>query len=68
MSNISLKTTGIKGTAPQYKEKIGRVVTFLRNDQDYITIDDFGGTYKQRELTNIEVYNNGKLHTLNKIS
>lgn len=64
MSNISLKTTGVRGTTPQYKEKIGRVVTFLKHDQDYITIDDFegfGDTYKQRELTNIEVYNNGKL-------
>lgn len=64
MNNISLKTQGIRGGAATYKEKVGYVTTFLKHLEDRIVIDDFegfGNTYKQRELTNIEVYNNGKL-------
>ncbi len=64
MSNLSLKTQGIRGGAPQYKEKVGSITTFLRHSEDRIVIDDFSGsgnTYKKREQSLIEIYDNGKL-------
>lgn len=63
MGNIAIKTQGVKGGSPKYKEKIGYVNAFLRNPEDYILVDDFEGagkTYKQRELTNILIVKNGK--------
>jgi len=62
MSNISVKTQGVKGGNPQYKEKVGYVNTFLRHSEDYILVDDFegfGNSYRKRELTNIQIVQNG---------
>ena len=64
MKNLSVKTQNKKGDAMQYKENLGYVTTFIRHSEDYIIVDDFDGageTYKQRELTEIRVYQNGTL-------
>ena len=64
MKNLAVKTQNKKGNTPQYKENLGYVTTFLRDDKDYIIVDDFQGSgenYKQRELTEIRVYHNGTL-------
>ena len=64
MKNLSVKTQNKKGNAPQYKENLSFVTTFIRHSEDYIVVDDFEGVgenYKQRELTEIRVYENGKL-------
>jgi hypothetical protein len=64
MNNLSLKTQGIRGGTPQYKEKVGSITAFLRHSEDRIVIDDFtgsGNTYKKREQTLIEIYDNGQL-------
>ncbi len=64
MSNLKLKTVGVRGGLPIYQEKIGATITFIRHDEDYVVIDDFEGqgeTYKKRELTEIRVYENGSL-------
>ena len=64
MKNLAVKTQNKKGNAPQYKENLSFVTTFIRHSEDYIIVDDFEGAgenYKQRELTEIRVYQNGKL-------
>ena len=64
MKNLAVKTQNKKGGAIQYKENLGYVTTFIRHSEDYIVVDDFEGageTYKQRELTEIRVYQNGTL-------
>ena len=64
MKNLSAKIQNKKGNAPQYKENLSFVTTFIRHSEDYIVVDDFEGVgenYKQRELTEIRVYHNGKL-------
>ena len=64
MKNLAVKTQSKKGNAPQYKENLGYITTFLRHSEDYIIVDDFEGAgenYKQRELTDIRVYQNGTL-------
>jgi hypothetical protein len=64
MVNLSIKTQNKKGNEPQSKENLGLVVTFLRHSDDFIVIDDFegaGDNYKQKELTEIRVYENGEI-------
>ena len=64
MENISAKIQNKKGNEPKYEEDLGFIATFLRHDEDIIIIDDFQGlgeNYKQRELTEIRVYQNGEL-------
>ena len=64
MKNISAKIQNKKGNEPKYKENLGFIATFLRHDEDIIIVDDFQGlgeNYRQRELTEIRVYQNGKL-------
>lgn len=64
MKNISAKIQNKKGNEPKYEGDLGFIATFLRHDGDIIIIDDFqglGGNYKQRELTEIRVYQNGEL-------
>ena len=64
MKNLAVKTQNKKGNAPQYKENLSFATTFIRHSEDYIVVDDFEGVgenYKQRELTEIRVYHNGKL-------
>ena len=64
MKNLSAKIQNKKGNEPKYIENLGFISAFLRHDEDIIIIDDFqgsGANYKQRELTEIRVYHNGKL-------
>lgn len=64
MEHISIETQNIKGNEPKYEEDLGFIATFLRHDEDIIIIDDFQGlgeNYRQRELTEIRVYQNGEL-------
>ena len=64
MKYLEIRTQNKKGNSPQYKENLGCVSTFIRHPQDYIVVDDFDGygkTYKQKELTEIRVYQNGTL-------
>ena len=64
MKNLSAKIQNKKGNEPKYIKNLGFVTTFLRHDEDIIIIDDFQGSgesYKQRELTEIRVYQNGVL-------
>jgi hypothetical protein len=62
MGNLSLKTRGVQGKEPIYKERIGCITGFLGHSEDRITIDNyegFGDTYKERELQEIEIVQNG---------
>ena len=64
MKNLSAKIQNKKGNEPKYKENLGFIATFLRHDEDIIIVDDFQGVgenYRQRELTEIRVYQNGKI-------
>lgn len=64
MKNISAKIQNKKGNEPKYEENLGFISTFLRHDEDIIIVDDFQGlgeNYRQRELTEIRVYQNGEL-------
>ena len=64
MKYLEVQTQNKKGNSPQYKKNLGYVSTFIRHPQDYIVVDDFDGsgeTYKQKELTEIRVYQNGTL-------
>ena len=64
MKKKKKKTQNKKGDSMQYKENLGYVTTFIRHSEDCIIVDDFEGageTYKQRELTEIRVYENGTL-------
>jgi len=63
MEKLTITTQGIKGGDTK-TQKAGYALIELRHDQDRITIDDFEGrgtTYKQRELQNIEIIQNGKV-------
>ena len=64
MKNLSAKIQNKKGNEPKQIENLGFITTFLRHDEDIIIVDDFQGlgeNYRQRELTEIRVYQNGKL-------
>ena len=64
MKYLEIKIQNKKGSSPQYKKNLGYVTTFIRHSEDYIIVDDFEGAgenYKQRELTDIRVYQNGTL-------
>ena len=64
MKNLAVKTQNKKGSELKYKQNLGYITTFIRHPQDYIVVDDFDGsgeTYKQKELTEIRVYQNGTL-------
>ena len=41
MKNLAVKTQNKKGNAPQYKENLGYITTFIRHSEDYIVVDDF---------------------------
>ena len=61
--NIHLETQGIKGGKTK-TQKVGFLIACLRHDQDRISIDDFegqGANYKQREMQQIEIIQNGKI-------
>lgn len=60
--HINLTIQGIKGGNTKI-QKAGYVLIELRHHQDIITVDDFEGTgnsYKQRELQNIQIIQNGE--------
>lgn len=61
--NIHLETQGIKGGKTK-TQKVGYLIACLRHYQDRITIDDFegqGANYKQREMQQIEIIQNGEV-------
>lgn len=62
MKELAIKTQGIKGQEPQYKENLGLVTTFINHSEDFISVDNFEGygeSYKKRELTEIKIVQNG---------
>jgi hypothetical protein len=64
MKYLTVKTQNKRGNKFIYKTNLGFVTTFLRNSEDYICVDDFKGygeTYKQREMSLIEIFENGNL-------
>lgn len=63
MENIHIETQGVKGGKTQSK-KVGYLLATLRHNEDRIIIDDFegkGDSYKQRELQEIQIIQNGKI-------
>jgi hypothetical protein len=63
MENISITTQGVKGGETK-TQKVGYLLACLRHEADRIIIDDYegaGNNYKQRELQNIEIIQNGKV-------
>ena len=63
MENIHIETQGIKGGQTK-SQKVGYVLACLRHPQDRIIIDDYqgqGDAYKQRELQQIEIIQDGKV-------
>lgn len=63
MGNIIVTTQGVKGGNTTEK-KVGYTKIELRHIEDTIVIDDFSGggdTYKQREQTEIRIYQNGNM-------
>jgi len=61
MESLTILTQGVKGGNTK-TQKAGYILAELRHEQDRITIDDFQGTgdaYKQRELSLIEIIQNG---------
>lgn len=64
MEHLSIETQNLKGNEPKHKKNLGFVSVSLRHSEDKIVVDDFQGSgesYKQRELSEIRVYNNGEL-------
>ena len=64
MGNLSVKIQNKKGNEPKHKKNLGFVSVSLRHLEDFIVVDDFQGlgeNYRQRELTEIRVYQNGEL-------
>ena len=64
MEHLSIETQNLKGNELKYKKELGFVSVSLRHLEDKIVVDDFQGlgeNYKQRELTEIRVYQNGEL-------
>lgn len=62
-NNIHIETQGVKGGKTK-TQKVGYLIVCLRHDQDIISIDDFegqGSNYKQRELQEIKVIQNGEI-------
>ena len=63
MENINITIQGVKGGQTK-TQNIGYLIVCLRHESDRIIIDDYKGTgnnYKQRELQNIEIIENGKV-------
>lgn len=63
MAHLSIETQGIKGATTNKKVNLGYVQTFLKHEQDYISVDNFegqGATYKQREQPEIKIVQNGE--------
>ena len=64
MKHLSIETQNLKGNELKYKKNLGFVSVSLKHLEDKIVVDDFqgsGGSYKQREMTEIRIYNNGEL-------
>lgn len=63
MENINITTQGVKGGETK-SQNVGYLLACLRHNSDRIIIDDYEGAgkdYKQRELQNIEIIQNGKI-------
>jgi hypothetical protein len=64
MKTISLETQGVRGGGTNKVDTLGSAQIFLRHESDYIFVDDFegrGDTYKQRELSEILIVENGSI-------
>ena len=64
MAQLNIKTQGIRGGNPQYKENIAAAALILGHSEDKIVVDVFdgqGATYQRRETESIEIIQNGKV-------
>lgn len=64
MDNIKYSSQGIKGYKPSPQKTVGYICVDLRHKDDYISVDDFtgyGANYQQREMTQIEIVQNGEV-------
>ena len=64
MKNLAIKTQKKTGNEPKYQENLAFVTTFINHSEDYIVVDNFegqGDSYKQRELSEISIFENGVL-------
>ena len=64
MKNLAIKTQKSTGNEPKYQENLGFVTTFINHSEDYIIVDNFegqGDSYRERELSEIRIYENGIL-------
>ena len=51
IAKLSIKTQGVKGGNPQYKERLGYASTFVDNSENVIIVDGFDGVgenYQER--------------------
>ena len=55
MENLQVKTGSAKYGQPQFKSNLRTVTTFLRHEEDIITV------ISGKESVNIEIYKNGTL-------
>lgn len=63
MKNITITTQGVKGGTTKI-QNVGYLLAELKHSEDRIIIDDFegqGDNYKQRELQEIKIIQNGKV-------
>ena len=64
MKNLAIKTQKSSGNEPKYQENLAFVTTFINHSEDYIVVDNFegyGDSYKQREVSEIKIFENGVL-------
>lgn len=64
MNNIKYSSQGIKGYKPAPQKTVGYICVDLRHKEDYISVDDYegyGANYKQREITQIQIVQNGEV-------
>ena len=64
MKNLAIKTQKSSGNEPKYQENLALVTTFINHSEDYIVVDNFegyGDSYKQREVSEIKIFENGVL-------
>ncbi|REC60501.1 hypothetical protein DRF65_20780 [Chryseobacterium pennae] len=63
MKKLAIKTQNKAGNEPKYKENLGLVSIFI-NSEAWISIDlfeGFGDSYKQREIEEIVISDNGNI-------
>jgi len=63
MSNLAVTIENRRGGKTKTVSNLGYIQVALRHPDDEIVIDDFEGSgesYKQREMTEIRIYQNGE--------